>query len=240
MSEIKFVWEKWIDPLNTNVDEVEYPGYDVPSADIDRSVEFLSSDPNFEEKYEDYMDEPDGAESAPRATYNPIRIVQTSHGFISLTEHSFASKHFDFWTLHCTTDVTDEIIDVVEQCPGVETINALTRYRIRVGFNRPLIQSGAFVLNDIRKDIEEKILKTKNTVNIDIDPSLFFFTEDIKKKIKEEKENLSGSWVMYVFPNGSIETFSESEKTAEFSKKIIFFNEIREMIGGETITSLEK
>ena len=25
------VWEKWIDPMNTNIDEVEYPGYDLPS-----------------------------------------------------------------------------------------------------------------------------------------------------------------------------------------------------------------
>ena len=27
MFDKKIVWEKWIDPLNKNVDEVEYPGH---------------------------------------------------------------------------------------------------------------------------------------------------------------------------------------------------------------------
>ncbi len=240
MTNIKFVWEKWIDPLNSNIDEVEYPGHDFPAANQDRSVEFLSSDPSFEEKYEDYMEEGDAGEVNPRATYNPMRIVQTPHGFISLTEHSFASKHFDFWTLHCTQDITDKIIDEVEKCPGVETINALTRYRIRLGFNRPLIQSGAFNLNDIRKHIEETILSTQVKKLTKKDHSLFFFTEDVKKSLNKIKSDLSGAWVIYVFPNGSMETFSEPQKSRVFTEKLNLFNEIRRMIGGETITSLEE
>ena len=44
----KIVWEKWIDPLNKNVDEVEYPGYE--SAEEESDVEMFSSDMNFEKK----------------------------------------------------------------------------------------------------------------------------------------------------------------------------------------------
>lgn len=240
MTKIKFVWEKWIDPLNSNIDEVEYPGHDFPSADVDRPIEFLSSDANFEEKYEEYVDDADSAEASARATYNPIRIVQTPHGFISLTEHSFASKHFDFWTLHCTEDITDAIIDAVEKCPGVETINALTRYRIRLGFNRPLLQSGAFNLNKIRKRIEETIASIKEKNSNETDPKLLFFTQDVQNNLTEMKQSLSGAWVIYIFPNGSMEAFSEPEKSDVFSEKLKFFNEIRQMIGGETITSFEE
>ena len=91
-------------------------------------------------------------------SFNPIRIVSTPQGFVSLTEHSFASKHFDFWTLHYNHDITKEIAEEIEKCEGVETINIMTRYRARIGFNRPLIQSGAFNLTKIRKNIEKKII----------------------------------------------------------------------------------
>ncbi len=162
----KIVWEKWIDPLNKNIDEVEYPGYNAPSTEEDRAIEFLSTDENFEQSLED-MDSQD-LEGRKNIIYNPIRIASTSHGFVTLTEHSYASKHFDFWTLHYTDNITKEIADVVEKCRGVETVDILTRYRMRIGFNRPLVQAGAFKLNDLRKGIESAILgqsKKKDILN---------------------------------------------------------------------------
>ena len=108
MSEKKIVWEKWIDPLNKNIDEVEYPGFNLPPMDDDRPIEFLSEDPNFEQKMEEQLDQAENQETNRNIDYNPIRIVSTAHGFVSLTEHSFASKHFDFWTLHYNRDITDE------------------------------------------------------------------------------------------------------------------------------------
>ena len=164
MTQRKIVWEKWVDPLNKNIDEVEYPGHNYPSYDDDRPIEFLSSDPEFEERAEEAAD---GHESDPMGvgkniSYNPIRIVSTPHGFVSLTEHSFASKHFDFWTMHYNRNITRAVIDEIEKCDGVETINALTRYRVRIGFNRPLIQSGAFNLTKVRKDIEKAIFRLES------------------------------------------------------------------------------
>ena len=151
----KIVWEKWIDPLNTNIDEVEYPGHSDPELNQDRPIEFLSLEPGIEEKLDHYEED----EPSRGIEYNPIRIVSTPHGFLSLTEHSFASKHFDFWTLHYNHDITVEVANVIEKCIGVETVNVITRYRARIGFNRPLIQSGAFNLNSLRKNIENNILK---------------------------------------------------------------------------------
>ena len=152
MTKKKIVWEKWIDPLNSNIDEVEYPGHNAPSFETENPVEFLSSDMDFEEKMEQMANYDEDEYSAKaNISYNPTRIASTPHGFVSLTEHSFASKHFDFWTLHYTQDITTELADIIEKCDGVETFNILTRYRARIGFNRPLIQSGAFNLNTLRK-----------------------------------------------------------------------------------------
>ena len=158
MSEKKIVWEKWVDPLNKNIDEVEYPGFNLPGIDDERPIEFLSEDPNFGQKMEEQLDQAENQESNRHIDYNPIRIVSTAHGFVSLTEHSFASKHFDFWTLHYNKDITEEILEAVSQCDGVETVTPLTRYRMRVGFNRTLIKSGAFKVNNIRKNVENTIV----------------------------------------------------------------------------------
>ena len=161
----KIVWEKWIDPLNKNVDEVEYPGYHSP--DDNSHIEMFSSDIDFEKKIDEWADQSDDDydESKKHVTFNPARIASTPHGFVSLTEHSFASKHFDFWTLHYNRDITPEIIKTIEKCEGVETLNALTRYRVRIGFNRPLIKSGAFDLNAIRGQIEKAVMSTDNPRN---------------------------------------------------------------------------
>ena len=155
----KIVWEKWIDPLNKNVDEVEYPGY--KSEDSDNDIEMFSSDENFEKKMDAWADyDEDMEDDRKKVSFNPARIASTPHGLVSMTEHSFASKHFDFWTMHYNHDITPNIIDVIEKCDGVETLNTLTRYRVRIGFNRPLIQSGAFNLNDIRKGIEDAVINS--------------------------------------------------------------------------------
>ena len=162
MTKKKIVWEKWIDPLNKNVDEVEYPGYTSPEDTT--HIEMFSSDMDFENKMDEWAEQEESGSHQERnkITFNPSRIASTPHGFVSLTEHSFASKHFDFWTMHYTHDITHKIVNIIEKCQGVETINPLTRYRVRIGFNRPLLQSGAFNLNTIRKQIENAVISSED------------------------------------------------------------------------------
>jgi hypothetical protein len=156
----KMVWEKWIDPLNKNIDEVEYPGHS--SVDENDGVEMFSSDMDFEKKLDAWAEQDEEEDDRKRMSFNPSRIASTPHGFVSMTEHSFASKHFDFWTMHYNQDITPKIVEIIEKCQGVETLNTLTRYRVRIGFNRPLIQSGAFNLNEIRKQIENAVINSES------------------------------------------------------------------------------
>lgn len=240
--EKRIVWEKWIDPLNKNVDEVEYPGYNFPSYEEDKPVEFLSTDESFEEK----MDEIDYSESAGETqkniTYNPIRIVSTSQGFVTLTEHSFASKHFDFWTMHYNHDITEGLAEAVESCPGVETASVLTRYRMRIGFNRPLIKSGAFNLREIKKSIEKTVIQHRqNDDSKNLQERLLNFEEGVKKKILEDKNRISQNkyWAIYVLPNGTSESISNQELTEDFKEKLSMFVDAQKMFGGEVLTSLD-
>jgi hypothetical protein len=252
MSDKKIVWEKWIDPLNSNVDEVEYPGYNSPLLDEDeRTIEFLSVNEDFEEKFDEHNN---SEEQGPQKNmvYNPIRIVQTPHGFVTLTEHSFASKSFDFWTMHYNHDITDKTVSAIEECPGVESVNAITRYRVRIGFNRILLQSKAFNLNEIRKNVEEAVLNCGSNVSnewfnpVQSEPKEieYFdgFTLDIAEKIEKAMEGLKENkfWAMYVFPNGNIESISESEvKSKSFEEKALFFKEMEKMVGGKALFSKE-
>ena len=244
MTKPKIVWEKWVDPLNTNVDEVEYPGYNFPSYEDDRPIEFLSPDPDFEQKFEDQLESAEEQEQQRNITYNPIRIVSTPHGFVSLTEHSFASKSFDFWTMHYNKDITQDIAEKIEKCEGVETINVLTRYRARIGFNRTLLQSGAFSLNSIRKKIEETIIEEKkNDSYLETCKQLLMFTKDVKEVVDEIKKRFSQSskfWAIYVLPNGKTETVSSTKETEEFQRQVELFKATKKMVGGEILESEKK
>ena len=238
MSEEKIVWEKWIDPLNTNVDEVEYPGHDYPSMDEDKSYELFSTDPLFEDKMDEYADA-DEEHSRKNISYNPMRIVSTPHGFVSLTEHSFASKNFDFWTLHYSRDITKKVEEIIEKCEGVESINVLTRYRARIGFNRPLIQSGVFNLSEIKKNIENSIINsTPNYVEEEtIEHSSF--SKEIKDKAKNVIQRLSmfKRWSVYVLPNGNIETVVGSDNSGDFEKTQSLFEQAEKIVGGMVFSS---
>lgn len=238
MSKEKIVWEKWVDPLNTNIDEVEYPGHDYPAYDEEKSFELLSTDPFFEDKVEEYGD---GEEEhlKKNVSYNPMRIVSTPHGFVSLTEHSFASKNFDFWTLHYSRDITKNVEEIIEKCEGVESLNVLTRYRARIGFNRPLIQAGVFDINKLRKNIENSILHSEANYKENKDLEISYFSTDIEEKTKNVIDRLSmfKRWSVYVLPNGNIETVVGSDNSEEFEKTKTLFEEAEKIVGGVVFSS---
>tara|TARA_Y100001972_G_C7664959_1_gene336006 strand:- start:5253 stop:5984 length:732 start_codon:yes stop_codon:yes gene_type:complete len=242
MKEKMIVWEKWIDPLNSNIDEVEYPGY--LESNEDKNYEFLSTDPEFESKIDsDYDDE--RLDSEKSIIYNPTRIVSTPHGFVSLTEHSFASKHFDFWTLHYNRDITEKIIEEVEKCEGVETVNAISRYRIRIGFNRILNQAGGFNLTDSKRAIEKTVINggavQKSASQKKYNEKIFLLPESVQDeviKIIDTKFTDATGWMIYVLPNGKIDYLDLSSDNQDLVlEKAILFSETKRLVGGDIIES---
>lgn len=234
----KFVWVKWVDPLNSNIDEVEWPGHTQPLLPgEERKVDFLAQQGNLQTSHFH------GADPDQLHAIKPVRIIGTQHGFVTLTEHSFAAYHFDFWTLVTNFDITNEVARAIETSHGVETINVLTRYRVRIGFPRPLIEAGVITTAEIKKGIEANILKLDNKERLFDDPDvLFLFNEEMQDLIKKTKRQLADSqhWAMYVLPNGSIETYAEPIKTNDFANKLELFDATQTLIGGSVLTSEQR
>lgn len=232
------VWEKWVDPMNSNIDEVEFPGYNLPSMDgAERETDYLA--PMDSEYSGELPFDPDEFHAADRQ-----RVVNTQFGFMTLTEHSYASKHFDFWTVHCNFPITELVAEAIEDAPGVESINVLTRYRARLGFNRPLLESGAFNLTEIRLGVERAALALDNKENVlDDTKKLLLFNDDVRRQVQETIKKLSeeNMWILYLMPNGQMETYSEQtdEASEKMIDKLLLFNKTRNLIGGSVFTSEE-
>jgi hypothetical protein len=68
--------------------------------------------------------------------YNPVKIVMTPMGAIPLPEHSAPQKVFNLWTAHTNFNITKNILNLVENTEGVETVDVFTRYRMRIGIGQ--------------------------------------------------------------------------------------------------------
>jgi len=121
----KFVWEKWKDPLLSNYEECEWPGYD--------------------------MDEM--GEKIPIHTAERQPVMHTPFGMVSVLNDSMADKQFDFWLMHTNFDLKEGVARLIERIDGVETLEIYTRYRARVGFPRSGLFVPREVMHEIEKQI---------------------------------------------------------------------------------------
>lgn len=130
----KVVWEKWKDPLLSNQQETEWPGYD--------------------------LDE-DG-EKIPIHTPMQQPVIQTGFGMLSLMNDMSASSRFDFWVMHTNFDITEDFAFMIESLPGVETMEVYTRYRMRLGFPKSGLFKANEIMNNITELVKQlNIEKTK-------------------------------------------------------------------------------
>jgi len=62
-------------------------------------------------------------------------------------------KHFKLWTIHTKVTLTTQILSNIEKINGIETIEAISRYRARIGIG-PLFKDN-IVMSTIKKIIED-------------------------------------------------------------------------------------
>jgi len=202
----KFLWEKWVDPLQPK---------------------------SFEEPDDQFDDEEFGSpEFSPGTSF---KALPTPFGMFTVTNHSLASNKFDFWMLHTNFRITYAIATIMKNIDGVETINVLTRYRIRFGF--PV--SGLFSVSDVREEIEST---TVNYFRRHQNSALNIFDSDTSQKAQEIRnylDNRNEHWALYVLPNGNMEIIKENKTkvTDKFHQRVKFLNEVQELVGGAVMTS---
>ncbi len=121
----KFVWEKWNDPLLSNYDEMQWPGYDLDENENKIPIHSVERQP----------------------------VMHTPFGMISVVQEAFAANQFDFRILHTNFSLTEGIIKIIGKVEGVETLEPYTRYRARIGFPKSELFVTREVMNNIEEAI---------------------------------------------------------------------------------------
>jgi hypothetical protein len=163
----KFVWQKWIDPLLSNYEETEWPGYD--------------------------LDE-DG-DKIPIHTVERQPVLHTPFGVVSVVDDAMASKSFDFWLLHTNFDLTEGMASLISQVPGVETLEVYTRYRARVGFPRSELFVSREVMHEVEQAILALSHGLQNQLLIGIEQDAAEKVIDARDKVEKKFEHWA-IWVV--------------------------------------------
>lgn len=80
-------------------------------------------------------------------------IVTPEHGVIPLHESNLPSALYRLWMVHTNFDVTEQVASTVENVPGIETLDIISRYRFRIGIAMAFDQTE--VKNALRKALAE-------------------------------------------------------------------------------------
>lgn len=140
------VWEKFCDPFGEDVIDQEFPGAFVTANDISDYNKKLKK-PSFLENEIDHHDD------GPELQLPPLKnngVMATPMGLVPITEYTNPFKIFNFWTIHSNFSLmTNEIRDILDNVPGLETVDIFTRYRARISIGK------AFSENSVKLDVQD-------------------------------------------------------------------------------------
>jgi hypothetical protein len=203
------VWEKWFDPLGSNINDFEYPGA-VGTPDIDEILE----------------DDDDYDNTKINIPGRGLKLIYTSFGVLPITEYSNPDKNFNFWVAHTNFNISKAVQDAIERVEGVESLLIFSRYRFRIGVGK------LFDATQVKMDIQQVLnISSSNGLvqNIILD-------EDIQEKVDALKEVLAKKnkyWAIYVVPNGEISSvISNDTEDESFNKQIELYKQTHNAVGG--------
>lgn len=121
------IWQKWADPFGE-----DDAGDFLNSLDDKNNLE----DDEYNNFYDDNKEDPDHKKNNFIISKKNIRVMATPMGIIPVTENTASGKIFNFWTGHTNFDITPKVALLIEQTPGVETLDVFTRYRFRIAIGK--------------------------------------------------------------------------------------------------------
>lgn len=116
MNNFQIIWEKWVDPFGSDIDETKWNNYDEDDSD---EQDDIFENPEIKNRLE-----------------KPVKVISSPMGLIPYNEYTASSKIFNFWVGHCNFNLSNDIVDMIEKCDGVEILDIFTRYRFRVGIGK--------------------------------------------------------------------------------------------------------
>jgi hypothetical protein len=130
------VWEKWKDPF----------GFD--------NIESIDASYNDDH----YNDNEQPIEQNIKKI--KCQLISTPLGIIPFNETISSSDIFNFWTGHSNFALTRIISSIIEDTPGVETLNIFTKYRFRIGIGKAF--SDSLVMREINKNVYDYLEEMKD------------------------------------------------------------------------------
>ena len=140
--------------------------------------------------------------------------------------------------MHTNFDITPKIMKVIEKTRGVDSVDPVTRYRMRVGFPRTFKGEAPIF----------KTTQTKHLIQHDLcdlfhfeqDQQLQIFNLDIVRKAREVRDSIDKNneyWVLYILPNGQMDVVTSATMDDPFIDRVGEFTATHHMAGGVLITS---
>lgn len=230
-AERKFKWQPWIDPLGSNLDDFGTHDHPDPQGDL----EFYNfADTNVAvDTAKDLMPEYEEDFREKVHKIQPVKVVNTKMGLLTIVESTVANYHFEFWILHSNKQFTEEDALIIADAEGVDAVLPLSRYRIKIGFPK----SGLFDMREVRKGVEDALL-AKDEILANREDGMF--TEDMQESIETKINGLKkkgGKWLLYVLPNGAMEVFESESINNTFRNKLKMFEESQNVVGGRVFKS---
>jgi hypothetical protein len=197
MTDKKFIkWEPWIDPLAIDETDDFEPNDDNDSND-DEPKKYKDS----YQKVEDMLKMSLKKKISSNTNTGPILVGPM--GVVPLNEHNIPSKVYCFWMGHANFDITRDVLQKIENTPGVEALDVFTRYRFRVAIGKAFLTDddpqGVIILKAINNNV------CPNSKNIKIKQQ---GVELLKKKLVSKYP----FWVIFTLPDGSLDPQGRNTK----------------------------
>lgn len=128
-------------------------------------------------------------------------VMSTPFGLWKVDDTMNPYKQFKLWMGHFNFTITEDIAQIIDNIPGVEVFQILTRYRFVVA------PGELFDIHDVRVSIEEALDCNKDELDRISDESLRQRIYDLKKTL-----SVFDKWAIYVFPHGELDFVTSDQE----------------------------
>jgi hypothetical protein len=153
--------------------------------------------------------------------YIPVVPGPTGAYPINIT-HDFSS--LQFWIGNTNFFIDDEVKDILDSTLGVKILDVFDPHTFRISVAK-LFESA-----DVKSRIQERLNAVPEPKGI-LNPGKIVIIPELRKIVADYKEQCEASesklWLLLVFPNCQMESFSTNSKD-EFEQRLEFFRRVQE------------
>ena len=202
----KIGWESW----NAKIEEI-----------------LREEKPQPEEENEEFGMMDTDPEGLLKEYFVPVKqkVVYTPYGPYPAESSLKPSDRWDCWMCYTNFDLTNEIIEVLEDVNGIEALKPLGRYTFFVGIAK------MFNTSEVRKEIEDTICNY--TVSEVLDDAEIMLAVDLVK----EQLDTNRYWSIFVSPQGEIDYIVSDDMNKQYLDELSELEALKQKIGGVILRS---